>query len=703
MRDSRTREPIAGASVGLVGAPGATFTDGDGFFRLEEVAPGAVAIRVERLGYRSVTTDVRAGGDLSVDVEMEPSPVALAPVVVTGAVRARRADETLRPASVLAGDELQSRLQGTLAGALAGQPGVLATTMGPATARPVVRGLAGDRVLVLEDGARVGDVSGSGADHATALDATSARRVEVVRGPAAVLYGSNALGGVVNVIRGEIPSAPASRTGGVASLRGETASGSWGGGATATVALAERVPLRIEASGRRAGDLNTPAGVLLNTASDTWSAGAGTSYVADWGHAGASFRSYRNDYGIPGGFVGGHEAGVRIEMERASTKVRAVVDRPQGLAERIEFNGTHTWYRHREIEPPDILGTLFKLQSTSAEAVVRSAAAGPFSGGAVGARASLGDHSFAGGLHTPDSRRATVAAYVFQEMEFGALRIEGGLRYDWTKVDPVRDDPDSDIGRIADRTFGAASGSVGALYVARPGLIVGVNAGRAFRTPDVGELYSEGPHLAAYSFEVGNPSLDAERGTGVDIFLRYAGDRFRGELTGFRNAVSGYVYAQPTGRTSRVLLPVYQHVGNDAAFTGFEAVADWQVGGAWVLHGTASYVRGELRETGGALPLIPPLHGRLAVEHERPAWFARAEAEFAAAQDRVAEFEAPTKGYALVHAVAGVRFDLAGRLHVVTAALKNATNEEYRNHLSRVKEIMPEAGRGLAVTYRVAY
>ncbi len=703
VRDAQEGRPLAGARVLVIGTNLAATTSGNGVFRFDAALPDSFSIHVERLGYRSKTVEGRAGARGWIEIELDPSPIALQPLVVTGAVTARRATETARPVTVLSGEELQVRLRGTVAGALAGEPGFAAATMGPAAAQPVVRGMGVDRLLLLEDGIRAGDASGTGPDHATALDASTASRVEVVRGPAALLYGSNALGGVINVIRDEIPRSVTSAGSGTASLRGATVNGAWGASATATVALADRAPLRVEASGRRSGDLRTPAGMLGNTAADTWTLGTGASYDADWGQVGAAFRSYSNDYGVPGGLATGHEAGVRIEMERASTKFRAVLDRPKGPYESIELNGAHTWYRHSEIEPPDILGTFFKVESTSAEIVARPAAAGPFSRGAVGVRASREAFSYAGSIGTPNSRRTTWAAYVFQEMELGTFRVEGGLRYDWIAVDPLRDDPTADIGPIGDRSFQAASGSVGLLYATGPGLIVGVNAGRAFRTPDVSELYSEGPHLASYSFEVGNPALGAEHGTGVDLFVRYAGDRVRAELTGFRNAISGYVFAQPTGETSRVLLPVYQHQANDAAFVGFEAAADWNVAAGWALQGTASHVRAEFTDTGRPVPMIPPLRGRVAIEHECPSWFARIEAELAGGQERVGEFETPTAGYEMFDVVAGLRFNVAGRLSVLTASLENVTNEEYRNHLSRAKEFLPEAGRGLAVSWRVAF
>ena len=711
VRDAGTEEPLAGALVTVIGREAMALTGGDGIFHLTGMAAGVYTLRADRVGYRGATVVVVVGTERArravaeaaeVVIHMSPSPIALEDLVVTGTISERAASEALRPVSVMAGDVLQRQMTATVAGTLASMPGLAATRMGPSVAQPVIRGLGGDRVLMLVDGTPVGDASNSGADHTTALDPSSARRIEVVRGPGALLYGGNALGGVVNVIRDEIPSSvPHSLTGAV-TLQTETATGSLARSATGMLAIAERVPLRVEVSARTAGDLRTPAGRLLNTDGALWSVGAGTAYVDDWGRLGASFRGYRNDYGIPGGFVGGHEEGVRIEMERLSSKFRTVVDEPAGPFHNIRFDATHNWYTHREIEASDIVGTIFEQESASADILGRHGRWGPFVGGAMGGRASWEDFGYGGSLYTPDTRRLKAALYLLEEIDLGPMQIESGLRYDWALTDPG-EDRDSDIGKIRDRSFSSLSGSLGVLYRASPGLVLGASAVRAFRTPDVTELYSEGPHLAAYVFEVGNPSLAGEVGTGLDVFLRFESDRLRAELTGFHNDIRNHIYGEDTGKLSRVLLPIYQFRGNDAVFSGFEAGVDIDAGWGLALEGVASSVTASLKEGGQPLPLVPPLKGHVALKYERPWWYVRAEAQMADRQDKVGEFETETPGYTVYNATAGARLTLGGRLNILTASLVNAANTEYRNHLSRVKEIMPEAGRGLNIVYRVVF
>ena len=702
VRDADSSQPLAGAMVSIDAAAGMAVSHGDGTFHVPVPGPRVYTVRVERLGYRTVSLDVDASSEEVVVVEMEANPIPLPRVVVTGSLVARAANEVLRPTSVFAGEDLQRRLAGTLAETLSSEPGLAVSTMGPASAHPVIRGLSGDRVLMLEDGERVGDQFASGPDHATAIDPSSARRIEVIRGPGAILYGSNALGGIINVVRDDVPSSVPHHLTGAFTLQGQSDSNAAGGSLNATYGLTDHIPVRLELARRTSGDLKTPVGVLHNTNSDVWELSGGTSWVDDWGHAGATVRYYGNDYGIPGGFVGGHKDGVRIEMERTATRLRSLI-RPRGAFETIAIDAGYTWYRHREIEPPDILGTLFERQTVSGELLARHADWGPFSSGGVGARASWEDFGFGGALYTPNSTHTSFAAYALEEIDLDAIRLEAGLRYDWARVRPEREDPSSDIGHIRARSFGAASGSLGVLGRLTRNFTVGASVARAFRTPSVNELFSEGPHLAAYAFEVGNPSLETERGTGIDAFVRFTGDRLNAETTVFRNAISGYVFPLETGELSRVRLPIFQFHGEDAVLAGFESALEWAAVGDLTVEAVASYVRGRIEATDEPLPLIPPLQGRFAVGYAPRAWFVEAETRVAARQDRTGPFEDATDGYAVFDLSAGIRITVRGRLNVITVRGENLGNTEYRNHLSRVKEIMPEAGRSISVAYRVVF
>lgn len=701
--DAESGTALAGATVRISSSRAGAVTGSDGSFRLLRVQRGPHTLVVERLGYATVSQDVTVGTSTTLTIQMSTSALDIGGFVVTGTLSERGADESLRPVSVLAGQALQERLQATVASTLASEPGFVASTMGPAAARPVIRGMGGDRVLLLEDGARVADVSNTHADHATAVDPASARRLEVVRGPAALLYGSNALGGVINVIRDEIPSTVPFQPTGSATAQARSVNDGYGVSGNVLAGVNEHLVLRVEGTGRTSNDLNTPDGSLLNTFADTWEAAAGTAWVEDWGFVGGGVRAYRSDYGVPGGFVGGHQSGVRIEMERTAAKVRTQVNRLVGPFQSIQVDGLFSDYQHREFETGEILGTIFDRTLASGDVIARHQGVGPFSAGAIGARGSWEEMQFRGALQTPNSRRIAAAAFLLEEIDLGSLRIEAGLRYDWVRIDPSVEDPTSSIGNVRMRTFHSASGSLGVLYTVGSGFALGASAAQAFRPPDVGELFSEGPHLAVYAYEVGNPELGTEVGRGFDAFVRYGSDGIQAEFTGFYNDVSGYVYGENTGRLSVVQLPIYQFQANDAVLTGFEGSLNWQFAPGFEIEGIGSFVRGTLSETDLPLPLIPPLQGRAAVSYDGTVWFAGGEVELAGEQTRIGEFEEATSGYAVLHAHGGLRLVVGGRLHVLTLNLENLTDKVYRNHLSRVKSIMPEAGRGVRLGYRVVF
>ncbi len=702
VRDADSNEPLAGAVVSVDAAAGMAVSHGDGTFHVPVPEARIYAVRVERLGYRTVSLEADASRKEVLLIEMEANPISLPGLVVVGSLVARSAHEVVRPASVFAGEELQRRLTGTVAETLASEPGLAVSSMGPASAHPVIRGLSGDRILMLEDGERVGDQFASGPDHATALDPSSARRIEVIRGPGALLYGSNALGGVVNVVRDDVPSYVPHHLTGAFTLQGESVSDAAGGSLNAVYPLTDRIPVRLELARRTSGDLKTPAGVLRNTGTDVLELAGGVSWADAWGYAGGAFRRYANDYGIPGGFVGGHRAGVRVEMERTATRLKSLI-RSRDVFETVEIDAGHTWYRHKEIEPPDILGTLYERRTASGEILARHASRGPFSSGGMGTRASWERFEFGGGLSTPNATHVSLAVFALEEIDLNAVRLEAGLRYDWSRVRPEREDRSSDIGHIRTRSFGAVSGSLGALAQLTRTFAVGASLARAFRTPSVGELFSEGPHLAAYAFEVGNPSLATERGTGIDVFARFAGERLNAEATAFRNAVSGYIFPRETGKLSRVRLPIFQFRGEDAVLVGFESALEWAVAGGLTVKAVASYVRGRAEATGEPLPLIPPLQGRFAVGYAPRDWFVETEVRAAARQDRTGPFESATDGYAVIDLSIGMRITLGGRLNAITVRGENLSDAEHRNHLSRVKEIMPEAGRSVSVTYRIVF
>jgi iron complex outermembrane receptor protein len=749
--DSATGAPLPAAQVRLVGLGRGELTHDDGTFTFDDLPPGRYTVAVQRIGYATAeqVVTLAAGGRAALRVPVAPSAARLSPVVVTGNVGEGRERDALRPTRVVGGAELDRRLGETVAATLLSQPGVTISSLGPATARPVIRGLSGDRVLVLEDGIRPGDLSSTSADHAVAVDPLTARQLEVVRGPNSLLYGPSALGGVVNVVRDEVPTSPLEHAHGSATAqaasvnRGATA----GGFVTAPLGHVRGGPFggahlagRVEGSARDGGDLRTPLGTLRNTGLRTYGGAAGLALVGERGHGGLSYRTYRNDYGIPGGFVGSHPNGVDVRMRRHTVRAeaerrfagaagdggagregRAVLGVPLTSA---RVTAAYTDYGHRELEASGAVGTRFAQRLGQADLLVRHGATAGLASGAVGARVQLRGVTTGGALRTPSTDDVSAAAFVVEEAQLGGVRLQGGVRYDYARYAP-RTRAFVRVGEVntptEPRTFGAVSGSLGALVDAGAGVQFGASAARAYRTPDFNELYSDGPHLAAYTYDVGNPRLGQETGLGGDLFVRVTRPRLRAEAAGFVNALSGYVYPRNTGLLGRQGgRPLFQFTGRDARLVGADASAEWAPGPALVVEGTLSYVRGALRGAPDSLPadaalglparagsrdlpLMPPLQGRVGARYERPRWFAGAGVRAAARQERLGDYETPTAGYAVGDLTAGLRLVLGARLHTLTLRVDNVLDQEYRDHLSRVKAVLPEAGRNLSLLYRVAF
>jgi iron complex outermembrane receptor protein len=725
--DSSTGEPISAARARLVETHREITLHEDGRFVFTGVAPGTHTIIVQRLGYRPVrrVVTVSDGTPVQLTIQMSPAAVQLATEVVTGTLSERPRDEVLSPTSVVGDEELDRRLQATLGQTLQAQPGVTASSIGPATSRPVIRGLSGDRIVLLEDGQRPGDMSSFSGDHAVAIEPITARTIEVVRGPMSLLYGSSALGGVVNVIRGEVPRTLPEDLHGVLSAQGNTvnAGGALSGEATTRFG---NTAFRVEGSGRTAGDIRTPKGSLANTDVRTLGASAGGSYIGSSGHAGLAYRFYQNDYGIPGGFIGAHPTGVDVSMRRHATRFDAEKHLRQSHFRTIESTAGYTHYYHAEFEPSGAIGTEFRQHMVEGDVRAKHEHKGPFSLGAFGLRGQFRDIATGGSLETPPTRDFTLAAYGVEEITRGNARFQLGARYDHAHYRPL-EQTTVDVGGesvpVEPRTFGSFSGSVGALYEVTPGVRLGTSVSRAYRTPDFNELYSNGPHLAANAFEVGDPRLGRETGLGIDAFVRVSSERFRAEVAAFRNQLDGYIYPSSRGRAELAGQgdrPKFQYTNADAVFVGADGMVEYSFTPRLALNTTASSVFGRFTSPVAPIPIItptdttfepgskyppltPPVQGRVELHYDVRQFFANAGLRAAAEQKRLGDFEQRTPGYAVWILDGGVRLVRGGRLHTVTLRVDNLFNREYRDHLSRVKEIMPEPGRDVSLVYRVQF
>lgn len=721
------RRPVPAALVRVLDQHLSDQTHADGGFLIARVPAGTRRVLVAAIGYRAalVTVTVPAADTVSIEVVLSEAVLQLDEIVTTGTTGDQSRRDALSPTSVVSGAALDRQVDGTIAASLRHEPGVAMSGISPATAQPVIRGLGGDRVVVLQDGLRAGDLAATAADHAVSVDPLTAQRIEVVRGPMSLRYGSSALGGVVNVIREDIPASRPDEIHGTLSAQGASVNR---GGAVGGFASAPLGPLavRLEGTFRKSGDTRTPVGRLVNTDQTAADVAAGVATVGRQGHVGASYRYYHNDYGIPGGFVGGHPTGVDIAMRRHTIRSSAEVHPGRGPWESVKADVGLTFYRHTEFEPSGAVGTRFKQTFLTGTIQTRHRGLLGGTGGALGVSGQYRFIRTGGTLRTPSTADYSVAGFAIEEYGSGPVRFQAGLRYDLAWYEPrTRSFITIGSDRVATepRAFGSFSGSVGLLWEFAPGFKVGGSVARAYRTPDFNELYSNGPHLASNSYEVGDPRIGEEAGFGVDGFLRIDRERVRFELAAFSNRLSDYIFPSSRGRAligRQGGRPLFQFTNEGARFTGAEGVLSLGLTDRLALEATASYVAARFTTDRAPIPvinppdtsfvpaseyppLIPPLFGNVELRYEQPRFFVGGGVRWAAAQTRLGDFETRTDGYAVGDLHAGVRLLVGARFHTLTLRIDNVADAEYRDHLSRIKEIEPNPGRNVSLLYRLTF
>ncbi len=650
-----------------------------------------------------------------------------ATIVVTG-VR-REASDVLGGVSVVDGAELANAIRPSIGETLAKQPGVTATSFGPAASRPILRGLGGDRIRILTDGIGSLDLSSSSVDHAVAINPLTADRIEILRGPSALLFGSAAIGGVVNVIDSRIPRRDPERP---AHVEGQLAYGSAANERSANlgidVPLGGGFVLHGDGSWSKSDDLRTggsilskdlraearasadPAiaaladlrGELPNSAAKSAEFAGALGYVKGALNIGASVTRHTAFYGVPIRYSLDPEVEAeapRLDVEQTRYDVRAEVPL-SGAFSFFRLRGGLARYQHDEIEPDGAIATSFFTRGGEVRAELQQAERSGW-GGTSGAQYLRKSVSIDGEeKYLPDARQKQLGLFTLQSIKAGDWRFEGGARVETSRLTA---DADALLGTPSGRRrFTTVSGSLGALYTLADGWKAGLNLSRSARAPAIDELYANGPHAGTQAFEIGDPGLSAERSLGVEATLRRTVGPVRGSLTAYVTRFSNFIYQSRTGEIEDDL-PVFAYSQGRALYRGFEVEVDarlGQFGGAnWGIEAQADAVRATIRGIGPA-PFIPPLRMIGAVTAERGAFDGRIEVEHAFRVNRTADRETETPGYTLLNAE--IEWHPLEQRPGFTLALaaNNILDVEARRHSSFLKDYAPLAGRDIRLTAR---
>lgn len=708
--------PLPDVRVTVLEARRTTSTDSAGRYRIAELPSGTFTLSFASIGRRPETRRVTLdGADVSLDVTMQESLIELDAVQVTATPTATDALASPQPMASRSGEELAANQAPSLGETLQGMPGVHSWSTGVGIGKPVIRGLSSSRVLVLDDGQRL-ESQQWGDEHSPNVETVDADRIEVIRGPASVLYGSDAIGGVVNVIRPDLPDA----IGRPGFLHG-TLSGGYGtnnlqpDGAVSLSGASGHVGFRASFSGRSSDNVRTPSYTLWNSGNRATS-GSGTLGIrGGWGSAAATF-SHRDEH-IQ---LTDEDPAATPNQRIASDIGRATLAVPLGLS-RLEITAGAERSRRREFEEDTSTAVaLGLLQNTwTADVHFHHAPVGRLSGilGFSGVRTTF--EKFGAETLIPGSRANNAGIYAFEQTELDRWGISAGLRYDFRQLTV---DADSDIGVTAQqRTYHAVSGNVGLLFrVAEPVALV-LNVGRGFRAPSSFDLFANGVHEGTVAFERGNAALLNETSLNTDVALRARTAKAAVEIGAFLNAIQHYIYSVPTGSTDPASgFEIFDVTQGNARLIGAEVSLQYHPVRTMHVNVTADYVRGQNTSTDTPLPNMPPLRATWSIRFEprgggtlRNPWLSfggetngrqarqdPAEAAFYADAFGGAGYQSTS--YSLFNAGAGVDVSGIGRTAHLSLGIRNVFDTPYAEYLSRIKTNALNPGMGRTLVGKAA-
>jgi outer membrane receptor protein involved in Fe transport len=711
-----TGRPVAGARVHLPERMRSTLTDAEGNFRITGLSKGRTRVVVQRAGFAPVVRGVMIAGLSSFDLQLTTTPFTLSPVIVTATRSPVAPMQTPLPSATLFGERLRRNQTVSLAHAIEVLPGVRTLSTGAEVGKPVIRGLTGPRVLVLDDGRRLEDYSWSDED-GPSVDARQVQRVEVIRGPASVLYGSDALGGVVNAVPADLPETKAGTVQHVALEIYGASNNSEGGGALRVEGGTPSLGWRLHAIGRGSGDSHSPEGTLENTGFAAFNGEGAFGVRGESGNLTLRYVRYGGEFKLQE--ATGPRPGIGGGTQDEGPKRQLADDRVQlganyfisGL--RLEARGQ--WQRHSLVEVADDPNAApgAKKESEQFDLLLNTSTLDLLAHhesrrlrGSVGVNGMAQANDSRGPIAmVPDAHIVSGAVFAFEQYDLGRWSLLVGAREDLRHLDADA----NDSLRMADQTrdYESFSGDVGIVFHPVETVACAVNVGRAWRAPTLFELFANGQHLGEARYEVGDPTLAVERGLMTDASVRWQSPRFRGEVAGFRNRMDGYVVLVPTGRfrpsAAYDRLPVYRYLQTDAVLWGGEVRAEYEIMTGLTLRGRFDAVRGDDTKLDCPLPLVPPLRGVVGAEYRwgDHGWMANGilggDVEMLAEQTRLSQFDTPTASYALLNLEGGIGRHWFGREVAVDLQVRNVLDASYRDYLSRYKVFALDPGRNVLV------
>lgn len=693
-------------------------TDEEGRYEIRDVPVGKYTLIAHLDKFPDIRREVviTAGAQTNVDFEM--ILISQDPITITVTGREQGAFESFQAVTVVDSLKLTLNSQPSFGESLGNKvgDGISKRSFGPGAARPVIRGFDGDRVLVLQDGLRVGSIGSQSGDHGEPIDVLSLDKLEVVKGPATLLYGSNAIGGVVNAITGhhELHDQPHNGIRGYLSGLGGSTNGLGGGSAGIEYGIG-RLLVWGGGGGQRTGDYKTPEGRIPNSKSRTSSARGGFGYYSDRSYFSLGYNYNNLRYGVPfaAEFEGGEEEELRSYLGSRTVSIdgeetaEELIDlavrnhnlrlsggfRNIGVLDAIRYAVNYNDYQHKEIESGRV-NTTFRNKEFSYRAYFDQPKTAMLTGtfGLSGLTRSYrvdGAEALA-----PPVDHNNFAAFLLEE-----VKLKSGVRFQFGgRVETNRYNAEE----LRDRSFTGFSGAAGiSIPLFERGVLV-ANYTHSYRAPALEELYNNGPHIGTLTFEIGNTDLKRERTDGIDFALRYSGERIRTEANFYYYNIRDFVFLSPTGEIEDAL-PVANYTQADSRFMGMELGSEVKLHKYLSLTAGLDAVDAEIKQTDSPLPRIPPLRGRIGFEFNYKGFSLSPEAVMVRSQNQIFLNETRTPGYTVFNLNASYTFFQQHAAHIFSVSSFNLGDRLYRNHLSFIKDRAAEIGRGVRFTYTVRF
>ncbi len=698
-----------------------TTTNVDGDFTINNVPEGTYNLKVSYLGYATVTKQINVPSKEINDLlfKLSESVINLNEIVVTGNPFLADPKERSQTIISLSNLDLIVKSGGTIGNTLDFLPGVAMRSNGIATGRPVIRGFSNNKVLILEDGLRMGDLSSASDDHGISNDGSEPEKIEILEGPSSLLYGSNAIGGVVNIITDAIPTyTSAGLTGELfnqySSVNNEYLTNlhlNYGYGVAA---------FHSKIFKRKGDDYKYGGGdKTYNSDLDSYGMQFGLSIHPDWGMSGLSYTDYNNKYGLP--TMPGADEVVYIDMHKKQYRLQTDIYKINSFFKSMSLKAGFMDYKHEEISRMDgAVGTSFGLKTGSADISFMHEPLLGSSEGIVGLYALYQDYNVSGEeALTPNAEYYNYAAYFLEKYKIDRLNLSLGARYEINKAKIPSAVLTDSLFAPKDKNLSTFSASVGLNYPLTENESIYLNAANAFRSPTVEELSSYSVHEALASFDIGNRNLKEEQTLGFDFGFRSQSINHSLEINFYYNTVSNYIYRKPlnvfyseavdenTGQeigfnTGGDGFRVHEYSQADAVLYGYVAKINYEIIKGLQTTIVSDYTRAKNITTDENLPQIPPFRFSFELRYSTPDYWFGGLWKIVDKQDQVAPDEESTAGYGLINLYSGIKLTTGSLQHIFNLKINNLFDQKYKDHLSAIKDFTYMPGRNIQLNYKIA-